>query len=90
MGVLKKLYICEMEIEEITNRLNEIFRMAPEESKGIRLMTGPGGMDLFNECIEEDYGLKRIYVNKIPRFAKIFRWRTSHTGRKYRLLKIAL
>jgi hypothetical protein len=79
-----------MEIKEIADKLNEIFRMAPEEPKGIRLMTGPGGMDLFNECMEEDYGLKRIYVNKIPRFTKIFRWKTSYTGRKYRLLKIVL
>lgn len=87
----KGSYLRRMELELIKKKLEELwYEWRDESPRRIRIQTGPGGMDLFNEVMENDGGFERVYTDKVPRFTKIFNWRTSCTGRKYRLLKMSL
>lgn len=55
--------------------------------RSIKIYTGVGGMDLFEECLEEQCGFKRLYMSKVPRILrriKGIRILKSRTGRWYR------
>lgn len=72
----------------VQQALDQIFKLA-DGSRRTKIWTGPGGYDLFQECMEKDGGFERIYMSKKPpRFMKS-KFRRSATGRYYVLLKIA-
>lgn len=54
----------------------------------LRLYTGSGGADMFEEGMERSIGLSRIYIGKkVPRLLKSlnFKIKKSYRGRYYRL-----
>lgn len=55
----------------------------------IKIYTGVGGMDLFEEVFEEHAGFKRVHIDKTPpRFLRdIVKFRKNRAGRYYRLLR---
>lgn len=87
----KGSYLRGMMPEEIRSKLEELFTIPRDEpTRSVRILwTGPGGMDLFSECVENECGLTRIYASKIPRFARILKWRESHSKGLYRLIKMS-
>jgi hypothetical protein len=53
----------------------------------ISIMTGVGGMDLFDEALELHIGVRRVYMHKVSRILrkiKGIKIRKSRTGRLYR------
>jgi hypothetical protein len=57
--------------------------------RGIKIYTGVGGMDLFEEAMEEHAGLKRVYIGKkVPRILRKLpiSIKKSLSGRYYRLI----
>lgn len=88
----KGSYLHKMTEQEIREKLTEVFSSFRSESpRRIRILTGPGGMDLYEETMQADCGMKRVYTNKVPRFTRMLKWRKSeYTGRYYRLLKMSL
>lgn len=74
-------------IEQFNKMIEECF-YAPKEmpSRRVTIYTGPGGMDLVEECMESEFGMKRTYVSKAPRFMKKF-LKTSRTGKFYKKWK---
>lgn len=58
--------------------------------RNIRLYTGAGGMDVFEEAMQEQVGLKRIYLGKkvlrILRKTKTPIMKSAYTGRWYKLM----
>lgn len=53
--------------EEIEKVLRDIF----QPKRSVKLFTGAGGMDLFEESLENQCGLQRVYIgHKIPRILR--------------------
>lgn len=76
--------------EGITQKLTEIFNTVDNSERRLKIWTGPGGMDLFEEALQKDAGITRVYIgHKIPRIMRRIKdvnIRQSHTGRYYRLI----
>ena len=76
-----------MDLNELTNAINEFYDLYPIPERQYIVRTGVGGMDLFDEAIENSVGLSRIYIGtKVPRFLRIkkFTILKSRGGKWYR------
>lgn len=76
-----------MTTEEIISEIRKSF--TPRE-RTITMHTGVGGMDMFEERMEEYAGLKRVYFRNLKKIARLFRkyFKISHTGHYYKLVPI--
>lgn len=78
-----------MDEKDIHKAIEEFYVDQPIQERRIKLYTGAGGMDLFEERMEQHVGLYRIYLGKkIPRILRILNFSIykNHRGRYYKLL----
>lgn len=81
-----------LSLQTLEKAISEFF--IPPERKYV-IHTGVGGMDLFEEKMEESVGFKRRYIGKkVPRILRYIKGIVilkSHSGRYYRrIVKINL
>lgn len=74
-------------LEEFRKLIEECFYKPRKVERRMTIYTGPGGMDLVEECMEGEFGMKRTYVSKVPRFMKKF-LKISRTGKYYKKWRI--
>ena len=78
-----------MDPVDFKTALEQVFRLKKDSDRRLKIYTGPGGYDMFEECMEKDAGWQRIYMSKKPpRFMKM-KVRKSATGRYYKLVPLA-
>jgi len=70
----------------------EIFNKAFDQkaSRPFKMYTGVGGMDMFEEAVEGQGGMKRVYIGrKVPRWlrAGVKNIKLSRRNRYYKLVK---
>jgi len=79
-----------MELEEIRQKIQEYLNIPKTVTvRRVTLRTGVGGMDMFEEAMENQVGLQRIYIGyKVPRILRILQGeiKKSHSGRYYKLV----
>jgi predicted DNA-binding protein (UPF0278 family) len=76
-----------MDPVDFKTALEQVFNLK-KNSRCVKLYTGPGGYNMFEEAMENECGWTRIYMSKKPpRFMKM-KVRKSITGRYYKLLRL--
>lgn len=82
-------YLRSMELEE--SNIREVFEKLFFNDPGyrrVKIYTGPGGMDIFDEAMQGRIGYKRIYISKVPRILKSRNFKRAYTDRWYKYVKL--
>ncbi len=77
----------EIALDLLKLAIQEYYNIQPVQQRATVLRTGVGGMDLFEESMENKVGFSRIYIGKkVPRWMRIdkFTILKSRSGRWYR------